>query len=192
MTAAATAAPYGSVPDRLQLREQLVAAHIAGDVATPRDNNLRNFRYLSERRPGFLFGLHLEGRWSAADVFELMVARCGIDPDPRRVNGADRIDPDLTIDALERFADRLAAAVRHGERVIVATGHPGGVLAIHAEVARALAAAGCTLLTTAAGALIEEARSWGVEVRDLLTSTGSRCCTPAARCGTRTHRDRWR
>jgi hypothetical protein len=157
----------GAVPDRAQLREHLIATRIAGDVATPRDNNLRNFRYLSERRPGYLFGMQFDGRWTATDVFELMVARCGIDPDSTRVDGPDTIDPDLTIDALDRFADRLAVAARHGQRVIVATGHPGGVLAIHAEVARGLVAAGCTLLTAGAGIMLEEPRSWGVEVRDV-------------------------
>jgi Phosphatase len=156
-----------AVPDRAQLREHLVAARIAGAVDTPRDNNLRNFRFLSERNPGFMFGLSFDGRWNATDIFELMVARCGIDPDPRHIDGPDTIDPDLTIDALERFADRLAVAAERGQRVVVATGHPGGVLAIHAEVARALARAGCTLLTPAAGATVEEWRSWGTEVRDL-------------------------
>ena len=168
MREAATAERFDdAVPDRAQLREHLVASRIAGDVATPRDNNLRNFRYLSERNPGFMFGLQLDARWNASDIFELMVARCGIDPNPRHTEGSDTIDPELTIDALERFADRLADAARRQERVIVATGHPGGVLAIHAEVARALTGAGCTLLTAAAGVTIEESHSWGVEVQDL-------------------------
>jgi Phosphatase len=168
VTAAVTASRFDdAVPDRAQLREHLVATRIAGDVATPRDNNLRNFRFLSERNPGFMFGLQFDGRWDANAIFELMVARCGIDPDPARVDGPDTIDPELTIDALERFADRLSDAARHRQRIIVATGHPGGILAIHAEVARALSAAGCTLLTAAAGVTIEEARSWGVEVQDL-------------------------
>ncbi len=89
-----------AVPDRAQLREHLVAARIAGAVDTPRDNNLRNFRFLSERNPGFMFGLSFDGRWNATDIFELMVARCGIDPNPRHIDGPDTIDPDLTIDAL--------------------------------------------------------------------------------------------
>ena len=135
-------------------------------MATPRDNNLRNFRYLSERRPGFLFGLHLEGRVVGGRRVRADGRPLWHRPRPTPGQRCDRIDPDLTIDALERFADRLAAAVRHGERVIVATGHPGGVLAIHAEVARA----GCRRLHAAhhrRRCAIEEARSWGVEVRDL-------------------------
>jgi hypothetical protein len=52
----------GQVPDLAGLRAHLVAARIAGDIATSRENNLRNYRRLAERDPRYLFGLEPAGR----------------------------------------------------------------------------------------------------------------------------------
>jgi hypothetical protein len=49
------------------------------------------------------------------------------------------------------MAARLREAAQRQERVLVATGHPVGLRPTHTAVARALRAAGCTLLTPAAG-----------------------------------------
>ncbi len=138
-------------PTRTELRDHLVATRIAGDVATPRDNNLANFARLSRREPLSLFGLRPAGRWSYEDVLALMAERCGVVADPAYTEGPDTIDPDRTLDRLDAMADRIAAAARRRERVVVATGHPIGLRPTHTAVARALAAAGCPLLTPAAG-----------------------------------------
>lgn len=137
--------------NREQLRDHLVAARIAGQVATTRENNLTNYGRMSRRDPSYLFGLRPAGAWSPAQVLELMAERVGVHPDPAYVVGVDTIDPELTLNRLDAMADRLALAADRRERVLVATGHPAGVLAIHAELARALSAAGATLLAPAAG-----------------------------------------
>ena len=152
-------------PSRSALREHLVDSRIAGDVATPRENNLRNFRLLAERAPLYTFGLSFQGRWDAADVLAMMAERCGVSPDPAHTHGQDRIDPDLTLDRLDDVRDRLQEAAAAGQRVLVATGHPSGILAIHLEVAAALAAAGCTLLTPAAGFSYRTLRDEHREIR---------------------------
>lgn len=136
---------------RDDLRAQLVASRIAGAVATPRENNLANFGRMSRRDPSFLFGLRPAGSWTPAEVLALMAERVGVHPDPAYAAGVDTIDPDRTLDRLEAMAARLRLAAERRERVLVATGHPAGVFAIHQEVARALATCGVTLLTPAAG-----------------------------------------
>ncbi len=140
-----------AVPTRAELREHLIATRIAGSVATPRENNLGNFRKLSDREPLYLFGLTFDGAWTAADVLALMADRVGVNPDPAYTQGGDTIDPDATVDRLDAMGQRIATAARRRERVLVCTGHPAGVGAIHAEVARALADHGCELLTPAEG-----------------------------------------
>ena len=132
-----------------------------------------------------MFGLSFEGRWNATDIFELMVARCGIDPDPRHIDGPDTIDPDLTIDALERFADRS----RWPPNAVSASSSPPapGRRARHPRRSSArTGAAGCTLLTPAAGATVEEWRSWGPRCRTCAMSTGSPCSIRAPSYGTPT------
>lgn len=140
------------------LAGQLVEARIAGDVATPRENNLRNYGRLANREPLWLFGLEPEGRWEPADVLALMAKRCGVSPDPDHTEGPDTIDPQLTIERLDDVARELRVAVAEGAPVLLATGHPTGLLAVYIEVARALTSAGVTLLTPAA--------SWVDEVHD--------------------------
>jgi Phosphatase len=124
---------------------------ICGDVATPRDNNLYNYGRLAARDPRYLFGLEPSGAWTAPEILALMVDRCGVRPDPDQLVGQDHIAVDRTLDRLDALADRLRKAAAAKERVLVATGHPVGLRPTHTAVAQGLKAAGCTLLTPAAG-----------------------------------------
>jgi hypothetical protein len=139
------------IPTREELRGHLVASAIAGDVATPREHNLANYRRMSAREPLYRFGLEFDGTWTPSEVLALMAERCGVCPDPGHTRGQDTIDPDRTIERLEATAARLREAAQRRERVLVATGHPVGLRPTHAAVARALRSAGCTLLTPATG-----------------------------------------
>lgn len=139
------------VPTVEELYASLVAARIAGPVATTRENNLGNYARMSRREPYYLFGLEPAGRWSPADVLSLMAERCGVVADPGHTTGQDRIDPNRTIDRLDAMADRLGLAASRRERVLVATGHPVGLRPTHTAVAGALRTAGCTLVRAAAG-----------------------------------------
>ncbi|HSA50512.1 MAG TPA: phosphatase [Yinghuangia sp.] len=160
-----TAEGHRRVPDRAELRAHLVRSRIAGDVATPRDNNLRNFRLMSERHPGYLFGLEPDGTWTPEEVLALMVRRCGVVADPAHLSGQDTIDPDLTLGGLDAYADRLALAARRRERVIVATGHPDGLLDFYRAIARGLQDAGCTLLRPAREWTYKTPASEGAKLR---------------------------
>jgi len=132
---------------RDELRANLVDSGIAGEVATPRENNLSSFQRMSSRDPRYLFGLEPKGTWSPADVLTLMTDRCGVSPDPDHRYGQDTIDPDRTIARLDALAERLHQAARRQERVFVATGHPVGLWPTHAAIAESLCIAGCTLMT---------------------------------------------
>jgi hypothetical protein len=138
-------------PSRAQLREHLLATRIAGDVATSRENNLRNIARLARREPHWTFGLSVGRDRSAADILAIMADRVGIDPDPSYTEGPDTIDPERTLDASEAMARRLAGCARPGARVLLATGHPAGLLPVYLGIGRALAAAGARLLEPAAG-----------------------------------------
>ena len=154
--------------DSAALQEHLVAHRIAGDVATSREDNLRKYAMFAARLPGAMFGLQPRGRWGFADLLDLMARRCGVSPDPYYVRGPDRIDPALTIAALDRMADRLAAvAASPGARVIVATGHPTGLLPVHLAVAGALRAAGAHMLTPAAGWSYRATTATGLSHREI-------------------------
>jgi len=152
---------------REELREHLVRWRIAGDVATSREDNLLKYGLLAAHAPTALFGLTPRRSWGMGDVIALMAERVGVSGDPRRLHGPDRIDPDLTLDALDRMAVVLAGAARPGARVVMATGHPAGLLPVHLEIGRALRAAGATLLIPAAGWTYVTASRSGRVTREL-------------------------
>ncbi|MCD0483351.1 phosphatase [Streptacidiphilus sp. ASG 303] len=137
----------GRAPSRAGLLAHLTASRIAGEVATTRENNLDHYRALAEGDRYYWLGLELGDRWAdESAVLAVMAERCGVVADPGHVRGQDTIGAELCADALERMAAVLREAVGRRARVLFATGHPGGVLAVHRELARALAGAGCTVV----------------------------------------------
>ncbi|GGL36421.1 phosphatase [Planomonospora parontospora] len=135
---------------RDDLREHLVRTRIAGDVATSRENNLDHYRSLANRDPHHMFGLTLGEGWSYRDVLDLMAKSAGVVADPAHREGRDTIDPDRTIDAVEAMGDVIAGVLRSaGARILVATGHPTGLLTVHLALARLARERGATLLTPA-------------------------------------------
>ena len=138
--------------NRDQLIRHLVQTRIAGDVNTPRESNIANITKMLDRRWDYHFGLEPDRDWTAEEVLKVLAHRVGVDPDPARVTGTDRIDPERTVEALDAAADLLAEAAARKARVVVATGHPTGVLSLHLVVAARLSAAGCDVLTPAAEA----------------------------------------
>ncbi|MZD04050.1 phosphatase, partial [Streptomyces sp. SID5785] len=144
-------------PTRADLIDHLVRTRIAGDVATPRENNLSHYRKLANGDRHFWLGLELGDRWTdEQDVLAVMAERCGVVDDPEHRHGQDTIDPELTVDALERMAARLHKAAEDRQSVLFATGHPGGLLDVHRATAAALRAAGCEIVVIPEGLATEE------------------------------------
>jgi hypothetical protein len=56
------------------------------------------------------------------------------------------VDPDRVLDACAEAGERLAMAARRGERVLMATGHPSGLLQLYQEVGRLLVDRGAKLV----------------------------------------------
>ncbi len=145
------------IPSRAALVDHLTRTRIAGDVATPRDNNLSHYRKLANGDRHYWLGLELGDRWTdEQDVLAVMAERCGVSDDPGHRSGQDTIDPELTVDALERMAARLRKAAAGKERVLFATGHPGGLLDVHRATADALRIAGCEIVRIPGGLTADE------------------------------------
>ena len=104
--------------------------------------------------PHYWFGVELDRDWSLEGVVTVMADRVGIAPDPGRETGSDTIDPDRCLDALDTVADNLAKAAAGDGRVLFATGHPTGLLAMFMTIADALSQAGVTVMTPSAEAWV--------------------------------------
>ncbi|MUK00918.1 taurine ABC transporter ATPase [Vibrio cholerae] len=134
-----------------ELAAYLDSVRITGQVATSRQDNLKHMRLFLEGNENLEFGVELRRDWTYDEVFELMHERVGTSPDPSHTEGQDTIDADKCVAALGRFADRLGASARKGERILFATGHPAGLLPVHAAFARAVAAAGAVVVQVPEG-----------------------------------------
>ncbi|MGW8889364.1 phosphatase [Streptomyces sp. NPDC055749] len=144
------------------LRAHLLAARLAGPVATTRENSLRSYRLFAARDPRVTLGLDAEWAWGERDLLRLMADKCGVSPDPACVSGPDVIDPELTLAGLDAFAERLAGAADRRAPVLFGTGHPHRLLGFYAGLADALSAAGCSVLTPAQGRCVDITTRFGV------------------------------
>lgn len=161
---------YGSIPRVLStgaLRAHLLAARLAGPVATPRENSLRSYRLFAARDPRVMLGLSPERTWNEPELLRLMADRCGVSADPAHVSGPDAIDPERTVTALDAFAERLGRAAARRVPVLLGTGHPHRLLGFYAGLADALSAAGCPVLTPAQGRCIDITTRFGVRTYNL-------------------------
>nr|WP_223183458.1 MULTISPECIES: phosphatase [unclassified Streptomyces] len=149
------------------LRAHLLAAGLAGTVATPREANLRSYRLFAARDPRVLLGLDPAWAWDEADLLRLMADKCGVSGDPAHRSGADRIDPERTVRALDAFAARLGEAAARRVPVLLGTGHPHRLLGFYVALADALSAAGCLVLTPAQGRCVDITTRFGVRTHHL-------------------------
>src|ERR1051325_9884160 len=135
-----------SLDQRRDLRAHLLESGIAGETATTRENTVSNAEKLAEGDPDKHLGIGARGR-DAQAVMNAVAALCGCSPSLDQLTGGGVIDPNLVLDALEELGFRLARAVMKGERMLIATGHPTGLLPLYMDLARALASLGVKLET---------------------------------------------
>jgi hypothetical protein len=129
------------------LRRHLLEAGLAGDVATSPGSTVDNCGKLVAGEERYTFGL---SDWRDATFIEALNAVrsvCGGDPGAADRQGTGCIDVDATLRGIAAHREALAALGRSGgARVLLATGHPTGLLPHYGAVARWLQARGSLLL----------------------------------------------
>lgn len=134
--------------DRDALRAHLVRARLAGSVATSPRNTIENCGKLARGDPDYHFGLP---DWREASLLDALAAIrqvCGGDPGAADPDGPGWIDPDAAMRGILRHAAGISDLVTAGGgKVLLATGHPTGLLSHYAAIGRCLRAAGCELVS---------------------------------------------
>ncbi|MDN5605771.1 MAG: phosphatase [Kocuria sp.] len=128
------------------LADHLETTRITGEVATAREVNLAHITGFLEGNEHLEFGVDLTREWSWDEVFDLMVARCGIVADRNHVEGQDTIGTDLCIRGLRRYRERFRQAVGAGDSILFATGHPAGLFPIYQHMADAARRGGASVI----------------------------------------------
>lgn len=135
-----------------ELREHLIAHRLAGSVATTPSNTIGNCRRLVAGDTKFTFGLSDHRDATLEDAIGAIRVLCGGDPEAAPGTGPGWIDPDQAVAGVALHRERLAAVAARGTagarpRVLLATGHPTGLLPHYQAISRRLAARGVDLLT---------------------------------------------
>ena len=131
------------------LRSHLIRTRLSGNVATTPANVIENCTKLIAGDVRYTFGL---SHWMTATlehVIEAVRVVCGGDPrDAGDPLGDGWIHPDATLRTIALHRDRLAAfRDAGGGRVLLATGHPTGLLAHYGAIARHLQQTGALVLS---------------------------------------------
>ncbi|CAN5875742.1 MAG: phosphatase [Euzebyales bacterium] len=131
------------------LADHLAVTGLAGWVATSPASTLTNCSKLVEGDPRYTFGLSDWRDTSLREAVDAVRALCGGDPGgAAEQHGRGWIDPKATLAGASRHRDVLASlTAAGGGRVLIATGHPTGLLGHYLALARSLQAHGCLLVT---------------------------------------------
>jgi hypothetical protein len=142
------AEPGAEAPEVEALRHHLLAARLAGEVATSPSSTLANCARLVAGDPRYTFGLSDWRDTTLREAVDAVRSLCGGDPGGSPdIEGTGYIDPEATLRAVAHQRRVLAGvAAGGGARVLLATGHPTGLLGHYTALARALQAAGSRLV----------------------------------------------
>jgi Phosphatase len=132
---------------REELAEALLAGRVAGTVTS---HDRRNVRWKIERlaagEPDLQFGLTGVDVHTSEEVLAMVGEEAGFDPDPLLRDEPVPIDPVKVLDSLEAAGARLARAASRGQPVLLATGHPVGLILLYMAVGDLLVEHGAKLL----------------------------------------------
>jgi hypothetical protein len=146
-------APWRPGPfSRDELAEALVKGRVAGPITSHDRRNVRGkIERLTVGEPDAQFGINGLTVLAPDEVLAVMAEESGLDPDPLLVDGPSAIDPYKVLAACEAAGDRLALAATRGERVLLATGHPAGLILLYQAAGRLLEEGGAKLLRPLSG-----------------------------------------
>lgn len=140
-----------------ELVEAMVQARCAGPACShDRANVLWKIGRLAAGDPDSLFGLSGLAPFNPQHVLGMVAMEAGFNPDPHQRDGEVPIDAWRVLAACDQAGRRLAEAAGRRERVVLATGHPAGLILLYMGVARLLEIGGASVLKPARGRMWRE------------------------------------
>src|SRR5918998_26307 len=130
-------------PDLSQVADALVAAGITGPHQShSRRNNISKINAMLEGDNDGSFGISGLGKYSATEVLGFLAELTGCSDDIEDECEFDTLDPQRTVAGIVAAARRLKDEAARGSSLLVATGHPTGMLEHHIRVVDAYRRAG--------------------------------------------------
>jgi hypothetical protein len=124
-------------------RAALVSAGITGPHQShSRQNAIGKIKSIIEAETEDTFGISGLNAYSAHEILGFVAEVTGCTNDIDDLEGYDEIDPDKTIEGILNAARRLKSSAERGNLLMIATGHPTGLLEHNIRVADAYRRAG--------------------------------------------------
>ena len=126
--------------------------------------NLDFVNRLLREDPYFTFGItevHLairEAKLSEVEIVRIMAKSLGITASRFRDDGPAYIDPELTVSRLEQALDLVLEAIQKHHLILLATGHPGSMLAAYVKLAEYIEESGGEICVTPSPVAISGSR----------------------------------
>lgn len=119
-----------------ELRRRALAriadAGLAGHgTGHPREVNLRAVQRFIDGDADCAWNFDESGSFTFEDVLVMIASRTGCSVDVGKATGEGYISPHKTLEGIEEAAARIAAVAQGGGRLLLATGHPGSLLAYY-------------------------------------------------------------
>lgn len=146
--------------DRALMRDRLLELGLSGPTPNTPSANLRAIRQLLDGNVFYTFGIEAvrqaaaKGRLDEPGLLALMARRCGQASGEEFLAGPGTIDPECTLQGLDRGAELMRAVIARRGTVAFGTGHPGSLLNAYNQLADYLEGQGCRIATCSPGATV--------------------------------------
>lgn len=138
-----------------EIINQLVELKLAGPgCGHERHLNLKAIGQLKAGQPKATFGLDGWADYSEEELLQIIAKYTNCPLDFNLTEGPGYIDPFLTLTGLYEAALVLAKACQKKEKVLLGTGHTGGMTGYYLELARILENLGCEILDQRGAGLV--------------------------------------
>lgn len=130
-----------------EMKNKLVELKLTGpECGHERHLNLKAIRLLKENNPKATFGLRGGSSYSLEELLGFIAKFTKCSTDFKQEQGPGSIDPQATLAGFYEAAEVLARIAKKNGKVLLGTGHPGGMTAYYVDLAGMLERLGCQIL----------------------------------------------
>lgn len=138
-----------------EMKDKLVELQLAGpNCGHERHLNLKSIKLLKANDSKATFGLSGGANYTEEELLSFIANYTRCSTDLNQTEGPGSIDPHATLGGFYEAAEILARVAKQKGKVLLGSGHPGGMTAYYVELAKLLAGLGCQVLEDIGAGLV--------------------------------------
>lgn len=137
--------------------KKLIELKVAGKgVGHSRAHNIRVIEGIKSGDEHSTLGIDSLITLESGELLKAIASITGCSKDISYIEGEGYIDPEATLEGLEKAAIVIAKKCKEKKNIVLATGHPGSMLGFYLEVEKTIRKMGGNILSIPQGVLVEE------------------------------------